>query len=438
MGQISQALNSRPKGALPSDTVVNPKGENNTGHAMAITTRSGRGGNAPTSSQMQLVDDEQVVQRKEVSNNVMQSNDEVRNDIDDNVEETQEDSLSINVPLVESLEQMPGYAKFMKNLVTKKRSINFETIKVTHQVSAIVHSMAPKLEDPGALTIPCTIGSAEFAKSFCDLGGNINLMPFSIFKTLGIGQPRPTSMILQMADRTMKKPLGVIEDVLDCVDKFILLADFVIVGCEVDYEVPIILRRPFLATEKDLYDAEAIELTLWVGNENVISHMCKAMRQPNSNEVCSLVDLVTDIIVDDKNAIINIGDILEAVLLKFDVNEDGFMECVNSLKGMGSYNYAPRKLSLDLENRKTSPTKSSIEEPPTLELKPLPPHLRFYIGGATKEKEGYWVDIGGYSGDKSRILHDKINLEEGDKPSIEHQRRLNETMQEVVKKEIIK
>ncbi|XP_019240208.1 PREDICTED: uncharacterized protein LOC109221474 [Nicotiana attenuata] len=151
-------------------------------------------------------------------------------------------SLTINVPLVEALEQMPGYAKFMKDLVTKKRSMECETIKMTHQVSAIVHSMALKLEDPGAFTIPCTIGSADFAKALCDLGASINLMPYSIFKTLGIGQPRPTSMRLQMADRSMKRPLGIIDDVLVRVDKFILPADFVILDCEVDFEVPITLE----------------------------------------------------------------------------------------------------------------------------------------------------------------------------------------------------
>ncbi|XP_070035062.1 uncharacterized protein [Nicotiana tomentosiformis] len=79
-------------------------------------------------------------------------------------------SLSINVSLVEALEQIPGYAKFMKDLVTKNRSVNFETIKVTHQVSTIVHSMAPKLEYLGAFTITYTIGSAKFAKALCDLG----------------------------------------------------------------------------------------------------------------------------------------------------------------------------------------------------------------------------------------------------------------------------
>ncbi|XP_070030099.1 uncharacterized protein [Nicotiana sylvestris] len=170
-------------------------------------------------------------------------------------------SMSINVPLFETFKKMPGYAKFMKDLVTKKRSINCETIKMTNQVSAIVYSMAPKLEDPGAFTIPCIIGSGEFAKALCDVEASINLMPYSVFKTLGIGQPRPTSMILQMVDRTMKRPLGVIEDVLVHVDKSILPADFVILDCEVDYEVPIILGRPFLSTGKALVDVEAGELT---------------------------------------------------------------------------------------------------------------------------------------------------------------------------------
>ncbi|XP_070024620.1 uncharacterized protein [Nicotiana sylvestris] len=133
--------------------------------------------------------------------------------------------------------------------------------------------MAPKLEDPGAFTIPCTIGSAYFAKSLCDLGASINLMPYSLFKTLGIGQPRPTSMRLQMEDQTMKRLLGIIDDVLVRFDKFILPADFVILDCEVNYEVSIILGRPFLDMGKALVDVEAGELTFWVGDERW-SFMC--------------------------------------------------------------------------------------------------------------------------------------------------------------------
>ncbi|XP_070007508.1 uncharacterized protein [Nicotiana sylvestris] len=278
-------------------------------------------------------------------------------------------NLSINVPLVEALEQMPGYAKFMKDLITKKHSMDCGTIKMTRQVSSIVHSMAPKLEDPGAFTIPCNIGSADFAKALCDLGASINLMPYSVFKSLGIGKPRPMSMRHQMEDRSMKRPLGIIDDVLVRVDKFILPADFVILDCEVNYEVPIILGRPFLATRNEFVDVEAVELTFQVGDEKVVFHVYKSMKQPNSTEVCSFVDLVTAVIVDDTSAMINVEDPLEAVLLNLDVNEDvSRVECVNALHRMGSYSYDPRKLSLDLENGKTPPTKPSIEEPPVHRL----------------------------------------------------------------------
>ncbi|XP_070043236.1 uncharacterized protein [Nicotiana tomentosiformis] len=186
--------------------------------------------------------------------------------------------------------------------------------------------MAPKLEDLGVFTIPCTIGSVEFAKALCDLGASINLMSYSVFKTIGIGKPRPTSMRFQMADRTMKRPLGVIENVLVQVDEFILPVGFVILDCEVDYEVPIILGRPFLATGKAHCDIEVGELTFRVGNENMVFHVCKSTRQPNSNEVCSFVHLVTNVIVDDTSATINVGDMLEAVFLNFDNDDmDGSM-----------------------------------------------------------------------------------------------------------------
>ena len=88
---------------------------------------------------------------------------------------------SINVPLVEALEQMPGYAKFIKDLVTKKRSVTFEDDDRPHHCSAIAtRSLVQKKEDPSAFTIPCTIGSLHFVKALCDLGASINIMPLSI------------------------------------------------------------------------------------------------------------------------------------------------------------------------------------------------------------------------------------------------------------------
>ncbi|XP_015169946.1 uncharacterized protein [Solanum tuberosum] len=94
--------------------------------------------------------------------------------------------LSVNIPLVEALEKMPGYAKFMKDLVTKKRVVSIDLTNDGYHYSAIAtRSLVQKKEDPGAFTIPCTIGSIKFANFLCDLGASINLMPLAIYKKLG-------------------------------------------------------------------------------------------------------------------------------------------------------------------------------------------------------------------------------------------------------------
>ncbi|XP_015160534.1 uncharacterized protein [Solanum tuberosum] len=116
--------------------------------------------------------------------------------------------LSINVPSIEALEQMPGYAKFMKDLVTKKRDVSFENEeKLQHCSDIATRSLVQKKEDRGAFTIPCTIGILHFKKTLCDLGANINLMPLSIYKKLGLGAPKPTVMRLLMADKTVKRSM---------------------------------------------------------------------------------------------------------------------------------------------------------------------------------------------------------------------------------------
>ncbi|KAK4707400.1 hypothetical protein R3W88_033046 [Solanum pinnatisectum] len=117
---------------------------------------------------------------------------------------------------------MTGYAKFMKDLVTKKRVVSFENDERLQHCSAIsTRSLVQKKEDHAAFTIPCTIGKKHFARALCDLGASINLMPLSIYKKMGLGAPKPTAMCLLMADRTVKKPIGVLQDVLVKVGSFI-------------------------------------------------------------------------------------------------------------------------------------------------------------------------------------------------------------------------
>ncbi|KAM6549146.1 hypothetical protein CsatB_020822 [Cannabis sativa] len=179
--------------------------------------------------------------------------------------------LHINIPFAEALEQMPRYVKFMKEILSKKRKMeDYETVALTEECSAILQKkLPPKLKDPGSFNIPFSIGGSVETKALCDLGASINLMPLSVFKRLGLGKAKPTTVTLQLADRSLTHPRGIIEDVLVKVGKFIFPADFLILDMEEDSTIPIILGRPFLATGRALIDVQKGELKLRVQDEEV-------------------------------------------------------------------------------------------------------------------------------------------------------------------------
>jgi hypothetical protein len=162
--------------------------------------------------------------------------------------------LHINIPLVEALEQMPNYVKFLKDILSKKRRLGeYETVALTEECSAVLKSkLPPKVKDPRTFTILVSIGGKELGRALCGLRASINLMPLSIFNKLGVGEARPTTVTLQLADRSITYLEGKIEDILVKVDKLIFPADFIILDYEVDKDVPIILGRPFLATGRAL------------------------------------------------------------------------------------------------------------------------------------------------------------------------------------------
>ncbi|KAH0679182.1 hypothetical protein KY284_020267 [Solanum tuberosum] len=119
----------------------------------------------------------------------------------------------------------------------KKRAVSFEDdVRLQHYSVIATRSLVQNKEDPGAFTIPCTIGMLHFAKALSDLGASINLMTLSIYKKLGLGAPKLTAIRLLMADRTVKKPINVLQDIL-VKESFIFSMDFVILDCEVDFEV---------------------------------------------------------------------------------------------------------------------------------------------------------------------------------------------------------
>ena len=178
---------------------------------------------------------------------------------------------------------MPLYAKFLKEILSKKRKIIEEGIvNLTATCSAIIQQKLPaKMKDLGSFTIPCSIGKYEFKKALCDSGANINLMPLSVVQRLSLGELTSTTITLQMADRLMAQPEGILEDVLVKVGKFIFPVDFVIMQMEEDTQVPLLLGRPFLATEAALIDVQKGELTLRVGDEAVPFNINRSLKHPN-------------------------------------------------------------------------------------------------------------------------------------------------------------
>ena len=130
--------------------------------------------------------------------------------------------VKVNIPLLDMIKQVPTYAKFLKDLCMVKRGFNVnKKAFLTEQVSAIFECKTlVKYKDPGCPTISVNIGDICVEKALLDLGASVNLLPFSMYKQLGLGELKPTTITLSLADRSIKIPKGTIEDVLIQVDKF--------------------------------------------------------------------------------------------------------------------------------------------------------------------------------------------------------------------------
>ncbi|XP_050916459.1 uncharacterized protein LOC127131591 [Lathyrus oleraceus] len=296
MSQIAQQLTgSQTPGALPSATITNPREHKN---VSAVTTRSGKAKEVPVKDcekedqllevdleikENEVFSEEVTVPKPVVKEKVSESKSVVklpfptRNKKKEQHEKNFEKflelfkKLEINIPFLEALEKMPSYAKFMKDIISKRRSTDTNSIVLTETCSAILQGMKipVKKKDRGSVTIPCIIGDKSFKKALIDLGASVSLMPLSIYKRLGIGKVQDTRMTLQFADHSVKRPYGVVEYVLVKIDKFVFLVDFVILEMPEYEEIPLILGRPFLETGRCLIDIEEGTMTLKVYDEEL-------------------------------------------------------------------------------------------------------------------------------------------------------------------------
>ena len=278
---------------------------------------------------------------------------------------------------------MPKYAKFLKDLLTNKKKLEeLSIVTLSDECSAVVQNQLPKkMTDPGSFTIPCLIGDLTVSHALADLGASINLMPYSIFAKLNLGEPTPTRMSLQLADRSVKFPRGIVKNMLVKVDKFIFPVDFVILDMDEDSKVPLILGRPFLATARAVIDVLDGKLTLRVDDDAVTFDIQRSMKYPsNQDDTLYFIDTLMSHVGNffrefsgtESEALVThmLGGDFEVT--DYDLEQD---------PPVPSGDCSEFSEVLEVLERETPEEKSSIETPLSLELKELPSTLEYAFLG---------------------------------------------------------
>nr|GEZ88844.1 reverse transcriptase domain-containing protein [Tanacetum cinerariifolium] len=348
--------------------------------------------------------------------------------------------MSFEISFKDALMLMPKFASTLKALIGNKEKLSkmARTPMNEHCSAVILNKLPKKLGDPDKFLIPCEFPGMDECLALADLGASINLMPLSMWKGLSLPELTPTCMTLELADRTESKPIGIAKDVKVKVGVFYFPADFVVVDFEPDPRVPLILERCFLKTGRALIDVHKGELTLRIENKAITYNLDQTSRysanydemtankidvtdeacEEYSQEVLSFSDVTAsgsptpsdDLIVsttspkltpfgdsdfllfEEADAFLGLeddpdspeldpsyydpeGDIL---LLEAILNSDPSPPLLNHEQYVPSF-----KEELKACEAKT--IKSSIDEPPEVELKDLPHHLEYtFLEGDNK------------------------------------------------------
>nr|GEV76986.1 reverse transcriptase domain-containing protein [Tanacetum cinerariifolium] len=327
---------------LPGNTITNPKEE-----LKGIATRSGtayQGPTIPTTSsslpkvverETEATKDTPVVapvsapkpnQRPSIPYPSRLQDQKLRDKANDQKEKFFQifKDLNFNISFEDALILMPKFGPSIKSLLTNKDKL-FELVRTPlneHCLVVLLKKLPEKLGDPGKFLILCDFPRMAECLALADLGASINLMPLSVWNKLSLPELTPTLMTLELAYRSISRPIGVAKDVYVKVGTFYFPADFVVVDFDVEPRVPLILEISFLKTERALIDVFEGELTLPVGKEAITFNLDETLRySANYNDM------------------------------------------------------TPNRI--DVIDMASKTDKSSIDEPPEVELKDLPPHLEY-------------------------------------------------------------
>ncbi|GJY35770.1 reverse transcriptase domain-containing protein [Tanacetum coccineum] len=368
--------------------------------------------------------------------------------------------------------------------------------------AVILKKFPEKLGDPDRFLIPCDFPEMDVCLALADLGASINLMPLSIWKKLSLPDLTKTRMILELADRSISTPTGIAEDVFVKVGTFFFPADFVVVDYVADPRAPLILGRPFLRTARALIDVHGEQMTLRHDDQSVTFKVgdTKTFSYNTIESVnrIDVIDVACEEFAQEVLGFLNISKsgnptpTLEMILStsppsltpfrggEFLLEEiEGHLADNSFLPGIDDANCDPEGdflllakclnndpiSSLPPSDQKFEELKTvefSSDEPPELELKYLPPHLEYaFLEGTNKlpviiakglkyedktallkvlrsHKHAIAWKISDIKGIDPQFCTHKILMEEDAKPTVQHQRRVNPKIHEVIKQEVIK
>ncbi|GJS78228.1 hypothetical protein Tco_0728109 [Tanacetum coccineum] len=232
IGQMSKVLQERRSGSLPSSTETNPRD-----HVKSILT---------------------TVEAKTYSIRRIEPTQYVVSSLENNMQLSKPDQLIEPTNL--------------KRLLNERSRMNdeIEASMNVHSSTIFEDTLSPKEKDPGSFTIPYSINNICFEKALADLGASVSVMPYSTFTNLGLSELAPTELIIELADRTIKRPKGLVENVLVGIGKFVFPIDFIVLDMLEDIKVPLILGRLFLYTSHAKINVFKRKIALRVGNDKIV------------------------------------------------------------------------------------------------------------------------------------------------------------------------
>nr|GEY15122.1 reverse transcriptase domain-containing protein [Tanacetum cinerariifolium] len=474
-------------GTLPCNTITNPKED-----LKGFTTRSVTAYQRPTIPTTSFYP--QVVEREiEIETPVLNSEPVVApviepvvapaNDQKENFFKIFQD-LNFNISFADLI-LMPKFSPTIKASLTNKDKLSelARTPLNEHCLAVLLKKFPEKLGDPGKFLIPCDFPGIDECLALADLGASINLMPLSVWNKFSLPELSPTCMTLELANRLISRPVGVVEDVFIKVGTFHFSANFLVVDFDANPRVPRILSRSFLKTGRALINVFEGELTLRVGKEAIKFNFNQTSRySANYNDMtANRIDVIDMACEEYSQEVIGFSDMIaiDAFLALEDdptspevdhsyFNLEGdillleaFMNDDPSLLPPNQRNYLPQ-VQKELKICEAKTDKSSIDEPPEVKLKDLPPHLEYaFLEGDDKlpviiakdlsdeekttlikvlksHKQAIAWKLSDIKGIKPEFCTHKILMEDDFEPAVRHQRMVNPKIHNVIKKEVLK